>query len=169
LSVESEEPVSAIAISPDGRRLAVGTALQGDVGIYGRLSLWDLRDGRALVTQSGAVNAVAFSSDSRMFAVADVEGRVVLWDAGQPRPLDPPVFSASRQGVHDLQFDGGQHLAVGAGTTIATLDTDLASWRNEACRVFNRNLTMAEWTRFLGSDRPYARTCPDLPAGEGAS
>ncbi|MFP4436001.1 MAG: hypothetical protein ACLFVO_02035 [Chloroflexaceae bacterium] len=36
------------------------------------------------------------------------------------------------------------------------------SWKSRACRIANRNLTAAEWRRYLG-DRPYEQTCPDLP------
>ena len=36
------------------------------------------------------------------------------------------------------------------------------------CQKVRRNLTMEEWRQFVGADIPYERTCPGLPAGEGA-
>ena len=39
------------------------------------------------------------------------------------------------------------------------------SWMTRACRIAGRNLSQAEWRQYMG-DRPYRKTCPDLPAGE---
>ena len=38
------------------------------------------------------------------------------------------------------------------------------------CAKVGRNLTLAEWARFVGDPErvPYQQTCPDLPPGEGA-
>jgi hypothetical protein len=41
-------------------------------------------------------------------------------------------------------------------------------WVAVGCKLVNRNLSMSEWTDLL-PEVPYERTCPDLPAGEGAS
>jgi hypothetical protein len=42
-----------------------------------------------------------------------------------------------------------------------------SDWAGAACALVNRNLSLAEWEQFA-PDRPYERTCPDTPAGEGA-
>ncbi|SDZ25158.1 hypothetical protein SAMN05660209_05176, partial [Geodermatophilus africanus] len=41
------------------------------------------------------------------------------------------------------------------------------SWLTIGCELVNRNLSMAEWNQLLPGV-PYERTCPDLPAGQGA-
>jgi hypothetical protein len=46
---------------------------------------------------------------------------------------------------------------------------DPTSWEDEACRVANRNLTLAEWRRYVGADVAYRVTCPGLPPGEGVT
>jgi hypothetical protein len=46
-------------------------------------------------------------------------------------------------------------------------DPLFTSWVAAGCNRVNRNLSMAEWTQLL-SDRPYERTCSELPAGPGA-
>jgi len=35
------------------------------------------------------------------------------------------------------------------------------------CHLVNRNLSLIEWDQ-VAPGLPYERTCPDLPAGEGA-
>jgi hypothetical protein len=45
---------------------------------------------------------------------------------------------------------------------------DISPWHDlqvalpRACRAAGRNFTWEEWQRYLG-DRPYEKTCPDLP------
>jgi hypothetical protein len=41
-----------------------------------------------------------------------------------------------------------------------------SAWKQRACYKVNHNLSLDEWHRYLG-DRPYEKTCPDLPVGEG--
>ncbi len=58
-------PVDAVAFSPDGKRLAVGS--------YGRVSVWDLggvRVEKVLTNVLGAVNDVRFSPDGKLLAAA---------------------------------------------------------------------------------------------------
>lgn len=58
-------PVAAVAFHPDGQRLAVGS--------YGRVVIWDLKQGkpsRVLTSVLGAVNDLRFSPDGTRLAVA---------------------------------------------------------------------------------------------------
>jgi hypothetical protein len=43
---------------------------------------------------------------------------------------------------------------------LVVLDVREESWRETACRLANRNLTEAEWNRFLGAQGKYRETCP---------
>ena len=53
--------------------------------------------------------------------------------------------------------------------TIILWDVNPKSWQEIACHIANRNLTPAEWAKFIGRDTPYTRTCPDLPQGQDTS
>jgi hypothetical protein len=46
-------------------------------------------------------------------------------------------------------------------------DQSPADWAEDGCSLVNRNLSQAEWNQFAG-ERPYQRTCPALPSGQGA-
>ena len=64
---------------------------------------------------------------------------------------------------------GGRRLASRSGdNTIIPWDVSLEFWQARACRIANRNLTEAEWNKFIGPDISCERTCPDLPPGEVA-
>ncbi|MGH8906680.1 MAG: hypothetical protein ACRD0K_09220 [Egibacteraceae bacterium] len=63
------------------------------------------------------------------------------------------------------------------GTTLASASSDNTvrlwpvtadDWIKHACALAQRNLTQNEWDEFIGLDRPYVRTCPELPSGFGA-
>jgi hypothetical protein len=41
-------------------------------------------------------------------------------------------------------------------------DIDPASWREKACTVAGRNMTKAEWRKYMPRDEPYGPTCPGL-------
>jgi len=45
-------------------------------------------------------------------------------------------------------------------------DIDPHSWKQRACQIAGRNLTVKEWERYL-PDEPYQKTCPQYPEGGG--
>ncbi|MFO0980325.1 MAG: WD40 repeat domain-containing protein [Planctomycetota bacterium] len=70
----------AMAFSPDGKRLAVGTW-------DGKVQLWDVSSGRLLLSldRGGAqISCIAFSADGHRLACGGLDGRVAIWDAPPP-------------------------------------------------------------------------------------
>ncbi|GAB1822996.1 protein kinase family protein [Herbidospora sp. RD11066] len=69
------DSVAALALSPDGLRIATGDSLSGQKGVQ----LWDVVTGRSTGTLgNGHVGSLAFSPDGDMLAVGDDE-EVTLW------------------------------------------------------------------------------------------
>jgi WD40 repeat protein/tetratricopeptide (TPR) repeat protein len=69
-------PVSSVAFSPDGLRLASGSLLNNDT-----VKLWDTRSGQHVLTlHAGMVSSVAFSPDGQLLASASRGNPVLLWD-----------------------------------------------------------------------------------------
>ncbi len=81
----SADPVTALAVRPDGHVLAVGR-------MSGTLQVFDLVDGMLVATRlqkaAPRVRALAFDPRGERLAVAGAEGCVTLWDAETVRPLE---------------------------------------------------------------------------------
>jgi WD40 repeat protein len=96
-------PVSCVALSADGRTLAIG---EGD----GTVRLWDVRAGKQLGAplhiHSSAVQTVALSADGRTLASAGRDGTVRLWDLPAHKPLGPPIDNVSDWSPIALSADG---------------------------------------------------------------
>ncbi len=101
--------INIMRFSPDGTRLAVGT----DVGIW----VYDVMDGKetALFTEHiGQVNALAFSSDSKMLASTGSEFPFIqVWDVDTGSILSTPTLTERIMSIKALAF---------SGTTLISLD-----------------------------------------------
>jgi eukaryotic-like serine/threonine-protein kinase len=86
--------VTAVAFSPDGKRLVSGSSglpaadAQGG-GQAGELKVWDAQTGQELLTLQGAGyhDSVSFSPNGHVLA-SDIGGKVTMWDA-TPLPEKP--------------------------------------------------------------------------------
>jgi WD40 repeat protein/predicted Ser/Thr protein kinase len=89
-------PVTDVAFSPDGRRLAIGSA-KPEAGFDdhipmapGETTVWDVATGRELLTLAGSDDvplAVAVSRDGNRIAAASYDNGVIVWDAASGEKL----------------------------------------------------------------------------------
>jgi hypothetical protein len=56
--------------------------------------------------------------------------------------------------------DGERYLALAGVHGVDVWDLRLERWREAACELAGRNLTRAEWERYLPTNEPYRETCP---------
>ncbi len=145
-----EGDAQAVALSPDGRIVAVGG--------YGRaVRLWDVRTGKLLhALDGGGAQALEFSRDGRILAVSNA--RASLWDVQTGVQIGPTLTAGNQTAAMDLSSDGRRLLITSSDGTGAVWDTDPESWARRACALANRTLTRDEWERFLPGRR-YEPAC----------
>jgi serine/threonine protein kinase len=111
-SDEDNDPINALAFSPDGQILAAS-------GTGGTIKLRQASDGRLLATfksHHGYVAGIAFSPDGRSLASAgDGDGLLKLWRVGDGKLLWEAI--ADKRAVHDVAFSPD-------GSTLASASAD---------------------------------------------
>jgi WD40 repeat protein len=152
-----------VAFNRDGILAVADNDVRGDDGA---VVLWDSvrRTKLQMLPGEEDVESVAFHPDGRTLVAADRSSTIVIWDVASGARAG--VFTGHVEGAASVAFGlNGHSIAVGGyDGRVELLNVDLQSWQKLACAVANRNLTAAEWQRYL-SPQPYHRTCPALPAG----
>jgi WD40 repeat protein len=114
-----DEPISAVALSPDGRTLAVALCYTPKVHLIDTNAR---RMHGTLMSDAGAVYALAFSPDGSVLAAGDTGGRILLW-----APLEskrPHILEGHAGVVYALGFtpDGWRLVSTGADRTARVWD-----------------------------------------------
>jgi WD40 repeat protein len=145
-----------VTFSSDGKYIASG-------GSDKTARVWEVRTGKEIahMTHEEPVWSAAFSPDGEYVASGSADNTVILWEAHSGKE----VARRTRNNLtYSLAFTSdGKYVVTG---TTAIWD-DIWLWRPddliaEACARSPRNLTRAEWKRYL-EDTPYQATCSNLP------
>jgi len=138
--------------------------------------IWDLASGQPaqiLIGHSDSVLSVAWSHDGRL-ASGSFDNIVLVWDQNAAAP-DLKLYGHDDP-VNDLAWSPDGKLA-----SAGTLDSMVIVWAfdNERAEQFNildfsedpcpwvlRNLTVDEWSEYIGVAHNYKPACPNLPSEE---
>ncbi len=150
--------VFSLAFSPSGTLLASGDY---DHNVL----LWELPARRLidppLAGHDDIIQAVAFSPSGELIASGGDDQTIRLWDVSGERAFGG-ILRGEQGRVGALAFDPrGGFLASAGARGVTFWDLRLDTWRDQACRLANRNFTQAEWQRLIGGS--YRCTCPSLP------
>ena len=151
------EYTASLAFARDGT-LATGT-LNGTVQLWNPVS-GDQVAGPLPVT-SGPVSSIAFDPGGPRFATTGgQDGAVKVWSSATLQQ-EGAQLNTNQGAASNAAFDpnGRRLLVIDDQGTAFSWPMLLAAWEERACSIAGRNLTRAEWDRFLPG-RDYARVCP---------
>jgi WD40 repeat protein len=135
LASGSSGKLSSLAVSRDGRTMALGTA-------EGAIALWSLKDphhprrqGQPLAGHINNVATLAFSPDGRTLASGGSDSTIRTWDAGDGHPLSRlpqptnvlGVAYSSRGSLLTVNNTGRVQLWDLPGPVVTTADTEITS------------------------------------------
>jgi WD40 repeat protein len=121
--------------------------------------------GQPMPIPSGYAGSIALSPDGRRVALTAGDG-VEVWDTTTGTEITPPLPGAPTQtsnpgGAGNLAFTpDGRRLLISSPTGLTTIWALAPSvWTQQACQVAGREMTQAEWHKYV-PDRGYASVCP---------
>ena len=161
--------VNGVTFDPTGDILVVGAGLPQYA-----LTLWDVktqqRIGGPMIGHKYNPWRLAFSPDGELLASGGLDSALRLWDVATGEPIGPSLTVNPQYmvgAIMGLAFsdDGRTLYTASTDGTLRTWSVAPDAWREEVCAIAGRNLTQAEWARYM-LDVPYEKTCPQWPAGE---
>jgi WD40 repeat protein len=156
-----DDLVSDLSFSPDGRFLA-GGGLRGLLHVYETATWRPVRE--PVAVHDEPLLQVEWLPDGRTAVTSGGDGTVSLFDVerGLVRARPLPTSGEPGQGYAHLVPHPTDELVVLSGDRAGRrypLDPDV--WLADVCAVVGRDLTRAEWDRYL-PEQPYGPTCSDL-------
>ena len=120
---------------------------------------------------NGSVLWLNFTPDGNHLVAALGSLSLVWWDTRSHEIVGSPVVGAAPPDVvfSDTSFvwavpdNSYRYMLVAVKDGMRRWNFDFASWPSIACERAGRNLTHAEWSRYMPAGERYHVTCPQFP------
>ncbi|MGW3541436.1 WD40 repeat domain-containing protein [Nocardia niigatensis] len=169
-TVKTRASTTAMAISPDGRRIAIAD--------YNYIEEFNAKSaeptGAMIISRGLQANALAYSGDGRYLVSVGGDNTLRLWDVDSKTQIGEAVNIAATGSGDEIQFSQDQrHIFI---TTYPAVDPDggsrvhgggvwtvpaPAAWADELCTKLVTNPSQEEWKKWVSSDQSMAAgLCP---------
>ena len=122
-------------------------------------------EGSPLDGHSRSVRTLIFPDDDTLISVSN-DSSVLKWNLKQPDG-EPAIIANLYVAQSASLSPDGRWVAIGSGYEgrFQIVSVEPASLVGLVCPQVGRNLTQAEWNRYIGEDVPYEASCQDFPPG----
>ncbi len=162
---DSSAQILSVRFSPDGKKLAFGTYVPKEK--RGLVKMFDMvkrtKDERQFTGHKAGVYDIEFSPDGKLLASAGSDKRLQMWVLDHPEDL-PIVMESNNGFIWDIAFAKGSDYLIAAchESEIRVWPTDPDLLAKQVCPKLTRNMTLEEWSRYVGSDIDFENTCANL-------
>ncbi len=162
---DSASQILSVRFSPDGKKLAFGTYEPKEK--RGLVKMFDMvkrtKDERQFTGHKAGVYDIEFSPDGKLLASAGSDKRLQMWVLDYPEDL-PIVMENNNGFIWDIAFAKGSDYLIAAchESEIRVWPTDPDLLAKQVCPKLARNMTLEEWSRYVGSDIDFENTCTNL-------
>jgi len=155
--------VTSLSFNYSGNLLAIGFET-------GNIRLWSISQNKVIQSLSGhqaMITDIDFRKDDKFMLSSSTDGTARLWNLEQinERPIvlrDHSTWVTSSSFIHN-----GRSIMTGdASGILKVYPLEMSEMSKSFCQMVNRNMTLDEWTKFVGDDIPYEKTCENLPANK---
>ncbi len=163
LRVNAENPMPAVALSPDEKYLAYS-----ETGDSVRVIETGTGKEAARLTLPGTVSLLSFGPDGRHL-IASTSGKAssgtwLINISANEKLASFPLFGPA----HAVRYaEGGRFILFatfdGNSVRVSRHLIPARDLLNAACTSVGRNLSFSEWSEYIGPGVAYERTCADLP------
>ncbi|RLT37602.1 MAG: hypothetical protein DWI57_13570, partial [Chloroflexi bacterium] len=152
LRTETSGSVDDVGINRYGNPLLAAVNRRGEVFLWDRDTLAREQLPYAL-GQSRNTGQIAFSPIAPLLVGGALDGSIVLWDTEKRRPIGHPIQGHGSSPVNDVAIspDGRWLASSDESGTLLLWPLEIDVWRQWACQVANRELTLDEWRTYFGA------------------
>lgn len=120
---------------------------------------------RELKASNAAVDAMCFNKSGSLIAISSADEVIRLFpvDNSESKPI---LVSDHHAKSKHLVFGPGEKLFATCEFTLRFWETSMTTLSQQLSGQIKRNLSKKEWLSYIGTDIPYEKTIPQLPARE---
>ncbi len=153
---------SGVAVSPDEQTIAIGRA-DGTMQFTRAADLSPL--GEPFAVFSDVIGQFSYTPDGSRLVVRNQSNKVKIVEVATHEVYEPALpTTAVQAGPAKVSPDGKFWAAAGTSGGVVLWEIDPTRWAERACQLVGRNLTAAEWAKYLpNDDGPHRKTCDQWP------
>jgi len=153
--------VTAVEFSPDGQEIATGSQDR-------TIKIWDIATANPITLTTEHTNwvtTIKYQPDGEYLASGAKDQSVIFWDTTSWQIAYKLL--PHNKGIESIRFSPDNKLFASGSSDRTIQLLNLAFLHKPSCDLMTRNLTLAEWQKYVSQEMAYQITCHNLPPAPG--